>query len=82
MTHSERTEVVDLPLPPHLLPIVNDGAGNLVCLDTKAAGEAPPVVAWYCPSRRTALTASGPGRARSPPAHEGQTVKLRSRAQL
>lgn len=47
MTRSERTEVVDLPLPHHLLPIMNDGAGNLVCLDTKASPEEPPVVMWY-----------------------------------
>lgn len=47
MTLSERTEVEELPLPQHLLPIMNDGAGNLVCLDTKAPGDEPPVVMWY-----------------------------------
>jgi hypothetical protein len=33
VTNSERTEAVP-PLPPTLLPVRNDGGGNLFCLDT------------------------------------------------
>ncbi len=35
----------ELPLPNHLLPIFNDGTGDLACLDTAAEGE-PPIVWW------------------------------------
>ena len=44
MTQSERTEM-NPRLRPALLPVMNDGAGNLYCLDTSVRGE-PPVVFW------------------------------------
>lgn len=43
VTESERTEMMP-KLPVHLVPIMNDGAGNLYCLDTRF-GE-PPIVFW------------------------------------
>ena len=46
ITESERTEMCP-QVPEHLLPIMNDGGGNLVCLDTKASPDEPPVVIWY-----------------------------------
>jgi hypothetical protein len=44
MTRSEREEMSP-SLPVHLLPLMNDGGGNLYCLDSRRAGE-PPVVFW------------------------------------
>ena len=44
VTRSERSEMVP-PLPAYLLPVMNDGGGNLFCLDTTIAGE-PPIVFW------------------------------------
>ncbi len=44
VTESERSEM-EPPLSPHLLPVMNDGGGNLFCLDTKAAND-PPIVFW------------------------------------
>lgn len=44
MTESERTEMHPR-IPHHLLPVMNDGAGNHYCLDTRVSGE-PPVVFW------------------------------------
>ena len=44
MTHSEREEM-GLHLRHSLLPIMNDGGGNLYCVDT-AAGDEPPIVFW------------------------------------
>ena len=44
MTRSEREEMSPA-LPPHLIPLMNDGGGNLYCLDSRVAGE-PPVVFW------------------------------------
>jgi hypothetical protein len=44
MTRSEREEMSPA-LPVHLLPLMNDGGGNLYCLDSRSAGE-PPVVFW------------------------------------
>lgn len=44
LTRSERAEM-EPGLPDHLLPLMNDGAGNLLCLDTRIMGE-PPVVFW------------------------------------
>jgi hypothetical protein len=46
VTESERMEV-DPPLPEHLLPIMNNGAGDLICLDTRASPNEPPVVTWW-----------------------------------
>jgi hypothetical protein len=46
VTQSERTEMHP-PLPAHLLPIMNNGAGDLVCLDTLAFQDEPPVVMWW-----------------------------------
>src|SRR5207247_2644874 len=45
ITISERTEA-HRPLPHHLLPFVNDGGGNLYCLDTAQVteNEEAPVV--------------------------------------
>src|SRR5215216_4907203 len=43
LTESERTEM-NPPLPKHLLPIMNNGGGDLVCLDTRASSDEPPVV--------------------------------------
>ena len=34
-------------LPNELLPIMNDGGGNLYCIDTRGNLEEPTVVAWY-----------------------------------
>lgn len=46
ITQSERKEM--LPhLPVELLPIMNDGGGNLYCLDLRVNGREPPVVVWY-----------------------------------
>lgn len=44
VTQSERTEMIPR-LPENLLPIMNDGAGNLYCLDMGSTGE-PRVVFW------------------------------------
>lgn len=44
-TLAERTEFRPY-LPPHLIPLHNDGAGNLAALDTKRDGDDPPVVLW------------------------------------
>jgi hypothetical protein len=44
MTRSER-EQMRPALPHHLIPLMNDGGGNLYCLDSRGAGE-PPVVFW------------------------------------
>ena len=46
MTESERTEC-EPNIAHHLLPIMNDGGGNHVCLDTRASPDEPPVVWWY-----------------------------------
>lgn len=43
ITHSERTEMHP-PLRQELIPIMNDGGGNLYCLDTASVG--PQVVLW------------------------------------
>lgn len=46
VTKSERNEAQP-PLPPHLIPVMNDGAGNLYCLDAgEAYREEYPVVFW------------------------------------
>lgn len=44
VTISERAEM-EPPLPAHFLPVMNDGGGNLFCLDTNIKKE-PPVVFW------------------------------------
>lgn len=45
-THTERSEAHPL-LPPFLLPVMNDGAGNHYCLDTRApSDQEAPVVLW------------------------------------
>jgi hypothetical protein len=44
MTRSEREEMSPA-LPRHLIPLMNDGGGNLYCLDSRVAGE-PPIVFW------------------------------------
>ncbi|KFA91022.1 SMI1/KNR4 family protein [Archangium violaceum] len=44
MTRSEREEMSPA-LPVYLIPLMNDGGGNLYCLDSRGAGE-PPVVLW------------------------------------
>jgi hypothetical protein len=44
MTRSEREEMSPA-LPRHLMPLMNDGGGNLYCLDSRVAGE-PPIVFW------------------------------------
>lgn len=44
MTRSEREEMSPR-LPSHLVPLMNDGGGNLYCLDSRVEGE-PPVVFW------------------------------------
>lgn len=46
ITMSERIEM-EPPLPAHLLPIMNNGGGDLVCLDTSANANEPPVVTWW-----------------------------------
>src|SRR4051812_16178707 len=46
ITESERTEMCP-PLPGHLLPVMNNGGGDLVCLDTRASPDEPPVVMWW-----------------------------------
>ena len=43
VTKSERTEM-EPRIPPHLLPVMNDGFGNLYCLDVRHPE--PPVVFW------------------------------------
>ena len=45
ITMSERTEMSPR-LPAHLVPVMNDGGGNLFCLDTSANMNEPPVVSW------------------------------------
>lgn len=46
VTNSERHEM-DLCIPPTLIPIVNDGSGNLYCLDVSQMQESEcPVVFW------------------------------------
>lgn len=42
--YRERTEMHPA-LPPYLVPLMNDGGGNLYCLDSRREGE-PPVVLW------------------------------------
>lgn len=44
VTESERTQMAPA-LPAHLIPIMNDGGGNLYCLDSSKAGE-PMIVFW------------------------------------
>jgi hypothetical protein len=44
MAESERTEMCPA-LPAYLVPFMNDGGGNLFCLDLRSPGE-PPVVFW------------------------------------
>jgi hypothetical protein len=44
MTRSEREEMSPA-LPSHLIALMNDGGGNLYCLDCRISGE-PPVVFW------------------------------------
>lgn len=44
VTRSEREEMRPA-LPVYLIPLMNDGGGNLYCLDSRAEGE-PPVVFW------------------------------------
>jgi SMI1-KNR4 cell-wall len=44
LTESERTEMYPA-LPHYLIPLMNDGGGNLYCLDSRGMGE-PPVVFW------------------------------------
>jgi hypothetical protein len=44
VTESERTQMCPA-LPSHLIPIMNDGGGNLYCLDLSKAGE-PMIVFW------------------------------------
>ena len=39
-------------LPPHLIPLHNDGAGNLAALDTRRSGDDPPVTAARNARRR------------------------------
>jgi len=43
-TLSERREM-EPALPAHLVPVMSDGGGNLLCLDTQVAKE-PPIVFW------------------------------------
>jgi hypothetical protein len=47
ITKSERTEMHPR-LRPELIPVMNDGGGNLYCLDTAGcrAPENPPIVFW------------------------------------
>lgn len=44
LTLSERSEMIPR-LNPKLIPIMNDGGGNLYCLDTRVSGE-NPIVFW------------------------------------
>lgn len=44
MTLSEREEAAPA-LPLYLIPLMNDGGGNLFCLDSRMADQ-PPVVFW------------------------------------
>jgi hypothetical protein len=44
MTRSEREEMSPA-LPTQLIPLMNDGGGNLYCLDSRVPDE-PPVVFW------------------------------------
>jgi len=44
VTESERSDMQPA-LPRTLVPLLNDGGGNLYCLDASAPGE-PPVVYW------------------------------------
>jgi len=44
VTQSERAEM-EPKLPARFLPVMNDGGGNLFCIDTSVAGE-PIVVFW------------------------------------
>ena len=51
VTMSERDEMIPR-IPPHLVPILNDGSGNHFCLDSKGiAGADCPVVFWDHDSR-------------------------------
>lgn len=45
VTQSERSEMVPR-LREQLLPVMNDGAGNLYCVDTSTTAAEPPVVFW------------------------------------
>ena len=59
LTQSERQEMRPR-LALHLLPLMNDGGGNLYCMDTRISGE-PPVVFWdheMGPDQKPALDAS------------------------
>ena len=44
VTTSERSEM-EPALPRHLLPVMNDGFGDLYCLDTRTTDD-PPIVLW------------------------------------
>jgi hypothetical protein len=44
VTESERTQMSPA-LPAHLIPIMNDGGGNLYCLDSSKPGD-PMIVFW------------------------------------
>lgn len=59
LTQSERREMQPR-LAPYLLPLMNDGGGNLYCIDTRISSE-PPVVFWdhqMGPDQKPALDAS------------------------
>jgi cell wall assembly regulator SMI1 len=45
ITRSERTEM-SLALPPYLLPLSNDGSGNLHCIDLRPGPPQGSIVAW------------------------------------
>jgi cell wall assembly regulator SMI1 len=46
LTKSERTEMLP-PIPTNLVPVLNDGGGNHVCIDTSnSSGEAAVMVFW------------------------------------
>jgi hypothetical protein len=46
ITQSERSEM-EPHLPRDLLPIMNDGGGNLYCLNTCTGTNEPAIVSWY-----------------------------------
>jgi len=46
LTQSERT-MYEPNIPHHLLPIMNNGGGDHVCLDTQASPNEPHVVMWW-----------------------------------
>lgn len=45
LTLSERIEMTPR-LPIHLIPLMNDGGGNLYCLDCSTPGDEPRIVFW------------------------------------